>query len=87
MESKRAKFIRIGERRVNDVLDGLRLLSNLKSSQYDSTPQMRNEILSAIRGAMEEMEYIWSGSKPDKAKFQFKSGLPEEGDSSEDAAT
>ena len=75
-ETKREKFIRIGNRRVNDVLDGLRLLANLKGPNYDSTREMRDEMVDTIRNALNELESHFAGEKIDKQAFHFTTGLP-----------
>ena len=73
-ETKREKFVRIAERRVTQTLDCYRLLANLKSGGYESTREMRQELISALRNGLEELEAIYAGEKPDKANFVFRSG-------------
>ena len=45
-ETKAQKFERIATRRINEVLDGYRLLSNLTSGGYSSTADQRRELIS-----------------------------------------
>lgn len=74
VETKREKFLRLGTYRVNKVLDGYRLLANLKSSIYESTPAMRQELIQALRNGLEELELHYAGEKLNKANFVFRSG-------------
>lgn len=69
-EDKSEKFIRIADRRTNNVLQNLRLLSNLRNASiYESTQAQRDKILKAIREAVTELEYVWAGEKLNKSKF------------------
>ena len=70
-ETAEQKFIRIAKYRINKVLDGYRLLANLKSANYKSSREQRNEILSAIRQGLDELEAHWAGEKLDKSAFKF----------------
>ena len=73
-ETKAQKFERIATRRINEVLDGYRLLSNLTSGGYSSTADQRRELISVLRKGLEELELCMAGEKPDKANFVFRSG-------------
>ena len=69
-ESANQKFVRIASRRVNQVLDGYRLLSNLKASSYKSTADQREKIILALRQGLDELEaHLIGGEKLDKDKF------------------
>lgn len=70
-ETAELKFIRIAKYRVNKVLDGYRLLANLKSANYKSTREQRNEILAALRQGLDELESHWAGEKLNKSAFKF----------------
>lgn len=71
-ETAEEKFTRIATRRVNKVLDDLRLLENLSSSAYKSTPLQREKIVSAIRDKLNQLEALFAGSKEDKNKSNFE---------------
>ena len=73
-ETKAQKFERIATRRINEVLDGYRLLSNLTSGGQSSTADQRRELISVLRKGLEELELCMAGEKPDKANFVFRSG-------------
>jgi hypothetical protein len=72
-ETKNERFKRLACARVNKILAVYKHLSNLKGSNYASTPNERNEILSVLRKGIEEIEYIWAGEKGKKEAFTFKS--------------
>ena len=74
-EIKNERFKRLAGARVNKVLTGYRLLSNLAGANYKSTIEQRQEILSALRKGLEEIEYVWANEKPKKENFQFKSEI------------
>jgi hypothetical protein len=77
-ETPQERFVRVAQRRTNKILKEFKLLTNLKNpSNYKSTMSQRTEILAAIRTALEEVEYSWSGTKIDKKVFEFKSFPPE----------
>ena len=71
MESKHEKFQRLAPARVNKTLDEMRKLINLKSPSYESTPTERHAIIAALRKGVEEVEYVFSGEKANKASFTF----------------
>ena len=71
METKKDKFIRLSNQRVAKVLDEMRKLTNLVTPSYESSQNDRLKIVSALRGAVEEIEYAFSGEKADKRKFLY----------------
>jgi hypothetical protein len=71
-ETKNQKFVRLANARTIKALKDLKLLVNLGSNQYASTQGQRNHIIIALREALEEVEYSWSGNKVDKAKFSLE---------------
>jgi hypothetical protein len=71
-ETKNERFTRLATARVNKVLLIYKHLSNLGGSNYSSTPDEKNQILSALRKGIEEIEYIWAGEKGNKEAFSFK---------------
>lgn len=70
-ETPNEKFIRIAEFRINKILDGYRLLTNLKSSSYKSTTEQRYKMFQILRQGLEELECTFAGEKPNKDKFKF----------------
>lgn len=71
METKNDKFNRLSAQRVAKVLDEMRKLTNLVTPSYESSQEDRRKIISALRGAVEEVEYAFSGEKADKRKFKY----------------
>lgn len=71
MESKHEKFHRLAPARVNKTLDEMRKIANLKSASYESSPDERRAIITALRKGIEELEYVFSGEKANKSSFTF----------------
>jgi len=70
-ENANERFLRLAEARVNKILDGYRLLSNLKGTNYKSTQDQRNELIRVLRTGLDELEAVLAGEKIDKTKFKF----------------
>ena len=71
-ETKEDKFKRLAEKRVNAALDKIRLIGNLASSQYAYSPEQIETIISAMHGAVGEVEVKFQ--KPlqrQKEKFEL----------------
>ena len=63
MESKRDRFVRLAEKRTENVLNGIRLLSNLaNTSNYDYTEADVNKIVKALKSAISDLEHTFSSS-------------------------
>lgn len=54
-ESRRDRFLRIGNRRMNRAITSIRLLGNLASSNYEWTREDLRAMQAAITGAVEAM--------------------------------
>ena len=61
-ESKREKFVRLAEARVNRALKDIALIGNLSASQYESTPEQVAAIMGALRAAVENTESKYAGT-------------------------
>jgi hypothetical protein len=68
-ETKHEKFVRIGNRRIADTLNCFRLLTNLKSSTYDSSPELRSEMIRTLRRGLNALEDCWIVGDYDKEAF------------------
>jgi len=74
VESKRDKFVRIGEARTNKILDMIELLGNCSNSSiYEYTQSDVNQIFGAIENALKDAKKKFStqGSKH-TTKFSLK---------------
>ena len=57
MESKREKFVRLAENRMNNVLTGIDLLGNLaNSNNYDFTQEDLTKIVKTLKSAVNDLE-------------------------------
>jgi hypothetical protein len=73
METPNERFTRLAEARMNKILDGYRLIANLKGSNYKSTQEQRIELIQVLRQGLDELEAVLAGEKIDKTKFKFSS--------------
>jgi hypothetical protein len=71
-ETKNEAFVRIAEKRINKILDEFRVITNLFAPSYKTTSEQRNEVVTALRKGVEEVEYVAAGSKVNKEAFKFK---------------
>ena len=70
-ETKREKFVRLAENRVNNVLKGIDLLSNLSnSSNYDYTQEDLDKIVKSLKTAVSDLEKSYSSTSKSK-KFKL----------------
>lgn len=62
-ETKREKFIRLAEKRMESVLKGISLLGNLaNSNNYDYTDADAVKMIKTLKGAISDLERAYSGS-------------------------
>ena len=78
VEDASGRFTRLAEARVNVVLNGYRLLSNLIGANYKSSMDQRTTIIKALRQGLDELEDHFGGAKADKAKFKFNTFTPDD---------
>ena len=63
METKRERFVRLAEKRTENVLNGIRLLSNLaNTSNYDYTEDDVSKIVKALKTALSDLEHSFSSA-------------------------
>lgn len=71
-ETKREKFVRLAESRMNNALKQIELLSNLSNtSAYEYTNADVDKIIRALRGAVTELEKSFSASRNESKKFKL----------------
>lgn len=70
-ETKREKFVRLAENRMENVLKGISLLSNLaNTSNYDYTEADLNKIIKTLKSAVSDLERTYSGTNK-STKFKL----------------
>ena len=58
MESKRDKFIRLAEKRMDNILKGIDLMGNLSNSNnYEYTQEDLNKIIRTLKSAVSDLEH------------------------------
>lgn len=68
---KEESFKKLASKRVNKVLEGIRLIANLGAANYKSTHEQRSKITNAIRHHLDELEAVFAGEKKDDSKFEL----------------
>lgn len=71
VESPADRFVRLAEQRMPKVLKGIALLGNLGSSQYEYTPEQRDQLLGTLQSAVLELEGKLKREKS-TASYSFK---------------
>ena len=62
-ETKREKFVRLTENRMNNVLKGIDLLGNMSNANnYEFTQDDLNKIIKTLKGAVADLERTYNGS-------------------------
>lgn len=70
-ETKREKFTRLAESRMNNALKQIQLIGNLSNtSAYDYSPEDVDKILKTLRKAVNELEVTFKGDSKSK-KFSL----------------
>ena len=71
-ETKRERFLRLGEARTNKVLHGLDQLGNLSAASYEYGEAEMEGMMTAIRARVDEVERRLRRRKPEKVEFAFE---------------
>ena len=75
METKRDKFVRLTEKRMENVLKGISLLGNLaNTSNYDYTESDAAKIIKTLKAAVADLERTYSSSQKN-TKFKLWGAL------------
>jgi hypothetical protein len=76
-ETRRDRFQRIGQRRMNDVLQRIRLLGNLSSPQYEYNMTDISQMRATVQGALEDALARFQPRKAAERKpnFRFDDGI------------
>ena len=70
-ESKAQKFTRLANKRVNTALAKIRLIGNLGTSQYESTPEQIGLILKVLENEVLMVGKAFTKTKADKDLFEL----------------
>ena len=71
METKRDKFVRLAEKRMENILKGLDLLGNLaNTSNYDYTDADAAKIIKTLKSAVGDLERTFASSQKN-TKFKL----------------
>ncbi|MDY2912935.1 MAG: hypothetical protein SOT58_12965 [Agathobacter sp.] len=61
MESKREKFVRLAEKRMNNILKGIDLMANLSNANnYEYTQDDLNKIIKTLKTAVSDLEHTYN---------------------------
>lgn len=72
METKREKFIRLANKRTNDILDKIRLLENLSNkARYEYHDEDINKIFNEIDKNLREARLKFKTKKNNNKKFKL----------------
>ncbi len=67
METKRDKFVRLAENRMNNALKQIQLLSNLSNTRaYEYTEEDIQKIVKALKNAVSELEHSFKMDNKNK---------------------
>ena len=68
METKREKFVRLAEKRMNGILKGIDLMKNLSNANnYEYSAEDLSKIVKTLRSAVNDLEYTYrAGGKTEK---------------------
>ena len=73
VETKREKFIRIVERRVNNILSNLESLGKCSNRKnYEYTEADVSKIFSEIEKKIKDIKLLYSNSNKKKKRFELK---------------
>lgn len=71
METKREKFVRLAEKRMDNILKGIELMGNLSNSNnYEYTEEDLNKIVKTLKSAVSDLEHTYSATSGTK-KFKL----------------
>ncbi len=71
METKREKFVRLAEKRMDNILKGIELMRNLaNTNNYEYTQEDLNKIIKTLKSAVSDLEHTYNVSSGTK-KFKL----------------
>lgn len=71
MESKRDKFVRLAEKRMDNILKGMELMGNLSNTNnYEYTQDDLNKIIKTLKVAVSDLEHTYNAASGMK-KFKL----------------
>ncbi|SEP84326.1 hypothetical protein SAMN02910289_00655 [Lachnospiraceae bacterium RM5] len=61
METKREKFVRLAEKRMDNILKGIELMGNLSNSNnYEYTQEDLSKIIKTLKTAVSDLEHTYN---------------------------
>lgn len=71
METKRDKFVRLAEKRMDNIIKGIELMGNLSNkNNYDYTEEDLNKIIRTLKKAVSDLEHTYNATNGTK-KFKL----------------
>lgn len=71
METKRDKFVRLAEKRMDGILKGIELMGNLaNTNNYEFTEEDLNKIVKTLKSAVSDLEHTYNAASG-KKKFKL----------------
>lgn len=71
METKREKFVRLAEKRMDNILKGIELMGNLaNTNNYEYTQEDLHKIVKTLKSAVSDLEHTYNASSGVK-KFKL----------------
>ncbi|MEG0960727.1 MAG: hypothetical protein RSE60_06545 [Erysipelotrichaceae bacterium] len=71
METKRDKFVRLAEKRMDNILKGIELVGNLSNSNnYEYTEEDLNKIIKTLKSSVSDLERTYNATSGTK-KFKL----------------
>lgn len=71
METKREKFVRLAEKRMDSILKGIELMGNLSNTNnYEFTQEDLNKIIKTLKLAVSDLEHVYNATSGVK-KFKL----------------
>lgn len=71
METKREKFVRLAEKRMDNILKGIELMGNLSNANnYEYTREDLNKIIRTLKNSVSDLEHTYNAASGTK-KFKL----------------
>ena len=72
MESKREKFVRLAEKRMDAILKGIELMGNLaNTNNYEYSTEDLSKIIRALKDSVSDLERKYINASGKKRKFKL----------------
>lgn len=68
-ETKAQKFVRLGNKRVPKALKAIKQIAQLGGNGYESSPEQRAKIVTALESEVKAVKDIFAGQRPKAEAF------------------